>query len=164
MAAFDGHGVILECDVVEWPALDWRARRSANCKPNGGPEITARVTLVLAALAMFAAVALGAFGAHGLRGRLDPEMIGVWQTAVQYHAWHALALLGTGILLLHWRESRGLKATAWLFAAGIVLFSGSLYALAFTGLRTLGIVTPIGGVLFLAGWAVLTWTVWRREG
>ena len=108
---------------------------------------------------MFIAVALGAFGAHALRGRLDPEMTGVWQTAVQCQAWHALALLSAGILLLHWPESRGLAAAAWLFAAGIVLFSGSLYALAFTGLRMLGIVTPIGGVAFLAGWAVFAWTV-----
>jgi uncharacterized membrane protein YgdD (TMEM256/DUF423 family) len=133
-----------------------------NCKPNGVPEITSRVALTVAGLAMFVAVVLGAFGAHALRGRLDPEMTGVWQTAVQYHAWHALALLGVGILLLHWPESRGLGWAAWLFAAGIVLFSGSLYALALTGTRALGAITPVGGVAFLAAWAVLAWSVWRN--
>jgi len=111
---------------------------------------------------MFAAVALGAFGAHLLRGRLDPPMLAVWQTAVQYHAWHALALLGVGSLLPHWPRKRGLGLAAWLFLAGIVLFAGSLYALALTGVPALGAITPIGGVAFLAGWAVLAWTVWRR--
>jgi uncharacterized membrane protein YgdD (TMEM256/DUF423 family) len=111
---------------------------------------------------MFAAVALGAFGAHLLRGRLDPSMIAVWQTAVQYHAWHALALLGVGILLLHWPGKRGLRLAAGLFLVGIVLFAGSLYALALSGARGWGAITPIGGVAFLAGWAVLAWSVWRR--
>ena len=124
--------------------------------------MTARFALVTAAAAMFAAVALGAFGAHALRGRLTPEMAGVWQTAVQYHAWHALALMGVGVLLQQWPE-RGLLATAgWLFVAGIVLFSGSLYALALTGLRSLGAVTPFGGVAFLAGWIAVAATFLKR--
>jgi uncharacterized membrane protein YgdD (TMEM256/DUF423 family) len=121
----------------------------------------ARLVLTLAGIFMFAAVALGAFGAHALRGQLDPQMTAVWQSAVQYHAWHALALLGVGSLLLHRPGTRGLALAAWLFVAGIVLFAGSLYVLALTGLRGLGAVTPFGGVAFLAGWAVLAWTAWR---
>jgi len=121
----------------------------------------ARLALTLAGISMFAAVALGAFGAHGLRGRVDPALIPVWQTAVEYHAWHALALLSTGLLLLHWPRKRGLAIAAWLFFAGIVLFAGSLYVIAWTGLRGLGVITPVGGVAFLAGWAVLVWSVWR---
>ena len=124
--------------------------------------MTSRLALMLAAVAMFVAVALGAFGAHLLRGRLDPPMIAVWQTAVQYHAWHALALLGVGILLLQWPDKRGLRLAAWLFLAGIVLFAGSLYALALTGLGALGAITPAGGLAFLAGWLVLAWTAWRH--
>jgi uncharacterized membrane protein YgdD (TMEM256/DUF423 family) len=122
--------------------------------------MSARVTLAVASLAMFLAVALGAFGAHALKARLTPEMTVTWQTAVQYHAWHALALFGVGLLMLHWPERADLGIAAWLILAGIVLFSGSLYALAL-GIRGLGAVTPIGGVLFLAGWAVLAWAIAR---
>jgi uncharacterized membrane protein YgdD (TMEM256/DUF423 family) len=125
-------------------------------------DMNARLALVLGGIFMFAAVALGAFGAHALRGQLDPQMTAVWQSAVEYHAWHALALLGVGNLLVQWPGKRGLKVAAWLFAAGIVLFAGSLYTVALTGARELGLVTPLGGVAFLAGWAVLTWTAWRR--
>jgi len=121
----------------------------------------ARVTLVVAALAMAAAVALGAFGAHGLRARVPAPMLVVWQTAVQYHAWHGLALLGVGLLMLRAPATRGLVAAAALFAAGIVLFSGSLYALVLTDVRGLGAVTPIGGVAFIAGWVVVAWSAWR---
>lgn len=125
-------------------------------------EMDARLALTLAGIFMFAAVALGAFGAHMLRGHLDPDMTAVWQSAVQYHAWHALALLGVGGVLLHRPGMRGLAVAAWLFAAGIVLFAGSLYGVALTGMRSLGAITPFGGVAFLAGWAVLAWTAWRR--
>ena len=123
--------------------------------------MSARATLVIASLAMFLAVALGAFGAHALKARLSAEMSGVWQTAVQYHAWHALALFALGLLMLHWPERADLGIAAWLLLGGIVLFSGSLYALALSGERWLGAVTPIGGVLFLAGWAVLAWAIAR---
>jgi uncharacterized membrane protein YgdD (TMEM256/DUF423 family) len=120
-----------------------------------------RLTLLLASVAMFLAVALGAFGAHALKSRLTADMTGVWQTAVQYHAWHALAVFGLGLLMLHWPERTDLSIAAWLLLAGIVLFSGSLYALALSGVRGLGAVTPIGGVAFLAGWAVLAWAIAR---
>ena len=125
-------------------------------------EMNERLALTLAGIFMFAAVALGAFGAHMLRGQLDPQMTAVWQSAVQYHSWHALALLGIGSLLLHFPQNRGLKLAAWLFVAGNVLFAGSLYAVALTGMRSLGAITPLGGGAFLAGWAVLAWSVWRR--
>ena len=111
---------------------------------------------------MFAAVALGAFGAHALRGQLDARMTAVWQNAVQYHAWHALALLGVGGLLAHWPEKRGLARAGWLFVAGIVLFSGSLYAVALTGFRGLGMITPVGGTAFLVGWGFLICSAWKR--
>ena len=124
-------------------------------------EMNARLALTLAGIFMFTAVGLGAFGAHALKGHLDPAMTAVWQSAVQYHAWHALALLGVGSLLVHWPHKRALALAGWLFAAGIVLFAGSLYAVALTGVRGLGMVTPIGGVAFLAGWAVLAWSVAR---
>ena len=116
----------------------------------------ARVTLAVAALVMACGVALGAFGAHGLRARVPADLLAVWQTAVQYHGWHGLALLGTGLLMLRAPATRGLLVAAALFAAGIVLFSGSLYALVLTGARGLGAVTPLGGVAFLAGWLLLT--------
>jgi len=123
--------------------------------------MSARPVLTVAAVLMFVAVGCGAFGAHALRARLAPDMLAVWQTAVQYHAWHALGLLAIGVLLLHWPERSLLGIAAWLLVAGIVLFSGSLYAMALTGIRGLGAVTPIGGVAFLAGWIVLAWACWR---
>lgn len=122
--------------------------------------MTARTTLVVAALLLFAAVALGAFGAHALKARLSPDLQATWQTAVQYHAWHALALLATGTLMLV-RPDAGLAPAAWLFVAGIALFSGSLYALCLTGARALGAITPVGGVAFLAGWLAFAWRAWR---
>ncbi len=124
-------------------------------------EMNARLALVMGGIFMFAAVALGAFGAHALRGHLDPQMTAVWQSAVQYHAWHAIALLVIGSLLLHFPHSRGFKLAAWLFVVGILLFAGSLYVIAATGVRSLGMITPLGGVAFLAGWAAVVWAAWR---
>ena len=124
--------------------------------------MSARLAIVLGSAAMFVAVALGAFGAHALRARLTPDMTAVWQTAVQYHAWHALAVLAVGVLLLQGPGQRAVEIAGWLFVAGIVLFSGSLYAMALTGVRGLGAVTPLGGVAFLAGWATLAWAAATR--
>jgi len=110
--------------------------------------------LLLGAVAAFLGVTLGAFGAHGLRGRLSPEMLAVFQTGVQYHMYHALALLLVSAMM--GRLGGWLIQTAgWAFVAGIVLFSGSLYALALSGVTTLGAITPLGGVAFLVGWACL---------
>jgi uncharacterized membrane protein YgdD (TMEM256/DUF423 family) len=124
-------------------------------------EMTARLALMLGGIFMFAAVAFGAFGAHALREQLDPQMTAVWQSAVQYHAWHAIALLSIGSLLLHFPRSRGFRLAAWLFVAGNLLFAGSLYLIALTGTRGLGVITPLGGLAFLAGWAVFAWSAWR---
>ena len=123
--------------------------------------MTARTALTLAALLMFVAVAAGAFGAHALRNRLTPDMAAVWQTAVQYHAWHALGLAIVALFMIHVPERAGVGLAAWLFVAGIVLFSGSLYAMALTGTRALGAVTPIGGVALLAGWLALAFAASR---
>ena len=112
----------------------------------------ARFALVLGALAMALAVALGAFGAHALKARLAPEALDIWRTGVTYHAWHALALVAVGLLMLHAPGSGALRVAGWLFAAGIVLFGGSLYALALGAPRALGALTPFGGLAFIAGW------------
>jgi uncharacterized membrane protein YgdD (TMEM256/DUF423 family) len=113
-----------------------------------------RTFLLVGALAGFIGVALGAFGAHALRTRLSPEMLGVFETGVRYQMYHALAVIGTGLIAARmggWL----IVAAGWLFTAGIVLFSGSLYLLAFTGVTMLGAITPIGGVAFLLGWGCL---------
>lgn len=119
-----------------------------------------RPFVILAALNMIIAVGAGAFGAHGLKRVLDPEMLAVWQTGVLYHLIHALGLLAVAWLAT--RYSSGLLPLAgWLMFAGIVLFSGSLYLLAGTGTRILGAVTPLGGVAFLLSWGLIAWAVWR---
>ncbi len=114
---------------------------------------------LLAGIAGASAVLLGAFGAHALRGSLDVRGAGLWQTAVNYHVWHALALtvaagLGRG-------RSGWLAMTA--FAVGIVLFSGSLYALALGAPRWVGVITPFGGLAFVFGWLALGWTLRARN-
>ena len=113
---------------------------------------------------MALAVAFGAFGAHALKARLAPDMLAIWQTGVTYHAWHALALLALGLLLLHAPENAALRIAAWLFVAGIVLFAGSLYLLALGAPRIVGAITPLGGAAFIAGWIVVAVGVWRIRG
>jgi uncharacterized membrane protein YgdD (TMEM256/DUF423 family) len=106
------------------------------------------------------AAAAGAFGAHALRDRLAPDMLAIFETAARYQMYHALALLAVAWATARWPESSAVLA-GWLFVAGIVVFSGSLYVLAFTGVRWLGAITPLGGLCFLGGWALLVWTVSR---
>lgn len=107
----------------------------------------------IGALLAFLGVALGAFGAHALRERLTPAMLQIWNTAVLYHLLHAVALFALG---LYARASGADPRTgAWLLTGGVLVFSGSLYALALTGIKPLGAITPIGGLLFLAGWVWL---------
>ena len=108
----------------------------------------------LGALLAGLAVALGAFGAHGLRARVTPDLLAVFETGVRYQMYHALALLGLSLAWTRWSTSH-LTAAGYLFLAGIVLFSGSLYLLTLTGTRWWGAVTPLGGLAFLAGWALL---------
>jgi uncharacterized membrane protein YgdD (TMEM256/DUF423 family) len=100
------------------------------------------------------AVAFGAFGAHALRMMVTPEMLAVFETGVRYQMYHALALVAIGLGFAR-LQGRTAAAAAWLFVAGTVLFSGSLYTLTLTGTRWWGAVTPLGGVAFLAGWALL---------
>jgi uncharacterized membrane protein YgdD (TMEM256/DUF423 family) len=123
--------------------------------------MTPRLALSGAAMLMAVAVALGAFGAHALKTRLSPDALALWQTAVNYHAWHALGLLGVGVLMAQRPQVEGLRATAALFVAGIVLFSGSLYALALGAPSRSGLVTPFGGAAFIAGWVTLAISVAR---
>ena len=124
--------------------------------------MTLRWILVIGALGGFLSVLLGAFAAHGLRSRLAPEMLAVFQTGVQYQFFHSLALLMTGLLAVQLGESAGLRWSGTLFLAGILLFSGSLYVLALSGVKWLGAVTPFGGTCFLAGWLVLAISLWRH--
>ena len=110
--------------------------------------------MFVGALMGFVGVGLGAFGAHGLKGRLSPDMLAVFETGVRYQMYHALALLVVGALMTR-LEGRAIVVAGWSFTAGILIFSGSLYALALTGVTMLGAVTPICGVAFLAGWVAL---------
>jgi uncharacterized membrane protein YgdD (TMEM256/DUF423 family) len=113
-----------------------------------------RLFLALGGAAALLAVALGAFGAHALKSRLSPEMLAVWHTGIEYHALHALGLLAVGIVALNLPGSSLVRWAGWIMLAGIVLFSGSLYLLALSGERWLGAVTPVGGLAFLAAWAL----------
>jgi len=119
--------------------------------------------LILGSLNGFLAVALGAFAAHGLRNTLSPELLNTFQTGVQYHMYHALALFGVGLLALYYPAQSAVRISGWLFVVGIVLFSGSLYVLALSGIRWLGAITPLGGVAFLAGWILLAWSMLRLQ-
>jgi uncharacterized membrane protein YgdD (TMEM256/DUF423 family) len=113
-----------------------------------------RTLLLVGAVAACIAVGFGAFGAHGLRGRLSPDMLAIFETGVRYQMYHALAILVVALVYAH-APTRLVSAAGWLFTGGIVLFSGSLYLLALTGVTTLGAITPLGGVAFLAGWLCL---------
>jgi uncharacterized membrane protein YgdD (TMEM256/DUF423 family) len=114
----------------------------------------ARLWLMLGAIGGFLGVCFGAFGAHALRSRLAPDLLAVYRTGVEYQFYHAFALLVVGLCALQ-RPIRAFDVAGACFAAGILLFSGSLYALALSGVRVFGAVTPVGGVLFLAGWISL---------
>jgi uncharacterized membrane protein YgdD (TMEM256/DUF423 family) len=118
--------------------------------------------VILGALAAALGVALGAFGAHALKARLSADMLAVWQTAVQYHLCHALGLIAVGLLAQHLPASGPVRLGGWLILAGIVLFSGSLYVLAASGVRWLGTVTPFGGACFIAGWVAVAYAVLRQ--
>jgi uncharacterized membrane protein YgdD (TMEM256/DUF423 family) len=122
-----------------------------------------RLFISLGALSAFIAVAAGAFGAHALRDRLSASLLDTFQTGAQYQMYHALALVGVGILLARFSAegSPWLSAAGWLFVAGTLLFSGSLYLLALTDTRWLGAITPLGGVAFLLGWLALAIGIWR---
>lgn len=124
-----------------------------------------RVWVLTAALNGLVAVAAGAFGAHGLQGRLEPKMLANWETAARYQMYHALALLAVA-----WFATRasggptGVTAVgAWALVSGTAIFCGSLYIMCLTGMRWLGAITPIGGVALLVGWASLAWAAWTQR-
>jgi len=119
-----------------------------------------RLFFALGALSALVAVAAGAFGAHALRNRLVPDMLAVFEVGARYHMYHALALLAAAWAVSRWPGGAATTA-GWLFLAGTVIFSGSLYLLAFTGQRWLGAVTPLGGLAFILGWAALAWAALR---
>ena len=119
-----------------------------------------RTLVVLASAFGFVGVAAGAFGAHALRATLTPADLAIFETGVRYHLVHALALVAAAWVATRWPGGAA-TAAGWLFAAGIVVFSGSLYALVLSGQRWLGAVTPVGGVALLAGWLALGWAALR---
>ena len=121
----------------------------------------AKLFITLASLSGMSAVMLGAFGAHALKPRLDDYSLGVFETAVQYHFYHSLALLAVGVLALQQPQTALLKGSGWLFFIGILIFSGSLYLLVLTDTRWLGAITPFGGIAFIVGWGLLAWGVFR---
>jgi len=120
-----------------------------------------RNILLLGAIFMALAVLLGAFGAHALKTRLSPEMLAVYKTGVEYQFYHAIGLLIIGLIGFH-IDSKWLRRSGLLLTVGILLFSGSLYVLALTGIKMIGAITPIGGVSFVLGWVFLAVVVWKR--
>lgn len=122
--------------------------------------MTSRTACAVGAVLGGTAVAIGAFAAHGLEGRLEPDLLAVVETAARYQMYHAIALITAALAEQRWPRAR-LAFVWWLFVVGTVVFSGSLYLLALTGVRALGAVTPIGGVLLIGGWATFAWTVVR---
>ncbi|ATB41932.1 membrane protein [Cystobacter fuscus] len=120
-----------------------------------------RLWLILGAASAFLSVAAGAFGAHALRTRLPPDMQTIFETGARYHMYHSLGLIAVG-LLAHLRPGPLLNGAGWALVVGIVLFSGSLYALALSGVRVLGAITPLGGVGFLVGWVLFAIAAWRQ--
>jgi uncharacterized membrane protein YgdD (TMEM256/DUF423 family) len=118
-----------------------------------------RVFAVLGSLSALVAAGLGAFAAHGLRARVSAEMLGIFEVGVRYQMYHALALFAVAWVAGRWPGPAAVVA-GWLFVAGTIVFSGSLYALSTGGARWLGAITPIGGFAFLLGWLALAWAVW----
>lgn len=124
----------------------------------------AKTLLIIAAISGLLAVMIGAFGAHGLKGRITTDLMAIFQTGVQYHFYHALALLLVGILMLQFPQLTLLKFSGWLLVAGMVIFSGSLYVMALTGIKWLGAITPIGGMAFISGWLTMAIAIYNHIG
>jgi uncharacterized membrane protein YgdD (TMEM256/DUF423 family) len=122
-----------------------------------------RFFTMMGAMSAALAVGAGAFGAHALEARLDPDLLAVFETAARYQMYHALALLAVAVAVRQWPGTAA-RVSGWAFIAGTVVFSGSLYVLALANLRWLGAITPIGGVAFLAGWIALAMAAGRASG
>lgn len=118
--------------------------------------------LMLGTINTFICIALGAFGAHGLKHILSEEMQVIYHAGVQYHFYHAFGLLFVGLLLLHYTKSRLIELSGWLMLLGIILFSVSLYVISLTEMRGLGMITPFGGIAYLTAWAVLSIAIWKE--
>lgn len=121
-----------------------------------------KIFLLLGAINTFICIALGAFGAHGLKHVLTSDMLTIYHTGVQYHFYHAIGLLFIGLLLLHFAKSRLIELSGWFMLLGIILFSVSLYVMSLTGIREIGIITPFGGVSYLIAWTVLSVAIWKE--
>jgi uncharacterized membrane protein YgdD (TMEM256/DUF423 family) len=119
-----------------------------------------RTFFLIGAVSAFVGVAAGAFGAHGLRDRLSAEMLAVFEVGVRYQMYHAFALVAAAWACARWPGTLA-SASGWLFVAGTIIFSGSLYLLSLTGQRWLGAITPVGGLAFLAGWLCLAGACWK---
>ena len=122
---------------------------------------TAKLFLILGGINAALVVIFGAFGAHGLKARLSAEMLAVYQTGVLYHLFHALGLMIVGVVATQIVDSISLKWAAWLMLVGIILFSGSLYLVSVVGLRWMGMVTPFGGLAFIAAWIVFVLAIFK---
>lgn len=120
-----------------------------------------RFFFIAGSLLGFLAVGLGAFGAHGLKTYLDANLLVTFETGVRFQMYHSFALLAVAMAYTKW-PVKGLIISGWMFITGIVLFSGSLYVLSLSGVRSLGIITPFGGLAFLMGWLCMAWSVWKR--
>lgn len=123
-----------------------------------------KLFVLIGSVSAFFGVGLGAFGAHGLKSMVDVDMLKVWETAVLYQLIHALGLILIGLLCTQLPGIAMVRIAGWAMLAGTILFSGSLYILVLTGAKPLGIITPIGGVAFLAGWLMLAAAAWRHAG
>ena len=122
-----------------------------------------RVFMIIMGVSGALVVGLGAFGAHGLEGRLSVDLMETFETAVRYQFYHTLALIAVVLAMGRWPAARLPTVSGWLFVGGIVVFSRSLYLLVMTGATWLGAITPIGGVAFIAGWLLLALAAWRGE-
>jgi len=125
--------------------------------------MNAKMFAVIGAVMGFVGVALGAFGAHALKARLEPEMLNIFEVGVRYHMFHALALFCSAWAVQQYGNSLT-HFSGWFFVVGVLVFSGSLYLLAFTGIKKWGALTPIGGLFLLIGWLTLALGIWRHKG
>ena len=119
--------------------------------------------LIISSIGMFLGVLLGAFGAHGLRQKISADMLAIWNTGVLYHMLHCLGLAIIGLSLKILGDNNWLTFSGWALILGVIIFSGSLYLLAITGIRWLGAITPIGGLSFLVGWLCYAWAIYKSN-